>query len=74
MTISVNTQNEQEEKVLIAFLESLNYDYQTEDEEDVFLTEAQKAEILRRDKELSEGKVTARDWSEIKAEMERVYR
>jgi putative addiction module component (TIGR02574 family) len=74
MTISVNTQNEQEEKVLIAFLESLNYDYQTEDEEDVFLTDEQKAEILRRDNELREGKVTARDWSEIKAEMERVYR
>lgn len=27
MSILVNTQNEQEEKVLIAFLESLKYDY-----------------------------------------------
>ena len=28
MSILVNTQNEQEEKVLVAFLESLKYDYQ----------------------------------------------
>lgn len=73
MTISVNTQTEQEEKVLIAFLDSLAYDYQTEEDE-TFLTDTQKAEVLARDKEFEEGKTTAEDWKEIKKEMDRVYR
>ena len=73
MTISVNPHNEQEEKVLVAFLQSLSYDYEI-GKEDVVLTGEQKTEILARNKDIVDGKATARNWSEIKAEMERVYR
>lgn len=73
MTISVNPHNEQEEKVLLAFLESLKYDYQTDDGK-FFLTDDQQKEILARDKDLTDGKTTARDWNDIKKEMDRVYR
>ena len=73
MTISVNPHNEQEEKVLLAFLESLKYDYQTDDDKS-FLTDDQQKEISARDKDLTEGKITARDWNDIKKEMDRVYR
>ena len=73
MTISVDTHNKQEEQVLIAFIDSLKYDYQTE-EEDIFLTDTQKAEILAWDKDSKEGRTTVRDRNEIKKEMGRVYR
>ncbi|TFF40935.1 addiction module protein [Mucilaginibacter psychrotolerans] len=73
MTVSVNPQNKQEEKVLLAFLDSLKYDYETE-EDDLFLTDEQQAEVLKRDKAFMKGKTTARDWNEIKQEMDRVYR
>lgn len=72
MTISVSVNNEQEEKVLLAFLNSLEYDYQTDD--DYVLTPEQQKEILRRDKEFLNGKTTARDWNEIKDELRNVYR
>ncbi|MEO6524761.1 MAG: addiction module protein [Mucilaginibacter sp.] len=71
MTIVVNPHNEQEEKVLLAFLESLKYEYQTNDIE---ITTEQQKEILRRDKSFAEGKTTARNWEEIKKELESVYR
>ncbi|MCQ6958506.1 hypothetical protein [Mucilaginibacter aquariorum] len=73
MTISVNLHSEQEEKVLLAFLDSLKYDYQT-DNDAFFLSGEQQKEILSRDQEFIEGKTTARDWNEIKKEMDRVYR
>ena len=71
MTIVVNPHNEQEEKVLLAFLESLQYDYQAGD---IGVTVEQQQEILRRDKDFMEGKTTATDWEEIKREFESVYR
>ncbi|MVN23221.1 hypothetical protein [Mucilaginibacter arboris] len=35
MSVLVNTKNEQEEKVLLAFLDSLRYDYQSDIKEEV---------------------------------------
>lgn len=59
MSILVNTQNEQEEKVLLAFLESLKYNYQAniENEEQIniaFLNQYNK-EIDEADAEIEAG-------------------
>ena len=59
MSILVNTQNEQEEKVLLAFLESLKYNYQAniENEEQInsaFLNQYNK-EIDVADAEIEAG-------------------
>lgn len=67
-TLTVNTYNEQEKKVLIAFLKSLNYDYVDGDPEAYQLTETQKKEIIRRDKAYEAGNTTARTWDEIESE------
>ena len=67
-TLTVNTYNEQEKKVLIAFLRSLNYDYTDPDDSQYQLTTAQKTEILRRDKEFEAGETTARRWNDIEKE------
>jgi len=60
MSIFVNTKNEQEEKVLIAFLDSLDYKYQSDinDEpaevEAAFLNEYNE-DINQADKEIESG-------------------
>lgn len=73
MTVVVNLKNPEEEKVLLAFLESLNYDYLTTADESE-LTEQQQQEVLRREKAFSEGKTSARSWDEIRKELANVYR
>lgn len=73
MTVVVNTHSEQEEKVLLAFLDSLKYDYQTNDAE-LSLTDAQAEEILSRDKKFAEGNTTAKAWDDIKKDLSSVYR
>lgn len=73
MTVVVNLRNENEEKVLLAFLNSLEYDYQNSSTE-FSLTAEQQNEIIRRDKAFAEGKTSARPWDEIKKELENVYR
>lgn len=67
-TLTVNTYNEREKKVLIDFLESLNYDYIDQDVNAYQLTEAQKKEIIKRDEAFEAGETTARNWDEIKSE------
>ncbi|MBE5319537.1 hypothetical protein IM793_10225 [Pedobacter sp. MR2016-19] len=60
MSVFVNTKNEQEEKVLIAFLDSLDYKYQSDinDEptevEAAFLNQYNE-EIDKADKEIESG-------------------
>jgi hypothetical protein len=73
MTVVVNLRNNEEEKALYAFLNDRQYDYETTGD-DIKLTFEQENEIIRRDKAFSEGKTTARNWDEIKQELERVYR
>lgn len=43
------------------------------DEDDIFLTEEQQKESLRRQAEFESGKTTARSWEEILAELEKLY-
>jgi len=63
-TLTVNIDNEQEERVLLAFLNSLKYDYKTEIRHD--LSDAQKEEILRREGDFESGKIKAESWEEVR--------
>jgi hypothetical protein len=56
--VIVNPQNEAQEKALFEFLDSKQYNYQSDDNA---LTESQKQEILRRDNDYISGKSVARD-------------
>ena len=73
MTVVVNLRSLEEEKVLLAFLDSLQYDYQTASD-DIALMSEQEKEIIRRDAALTEGKTSARNWDEIKKDLLNVYR
>jgi hypothetical protein len=73
MTVVVNLRSPEEEKVLLAFLDSLQYDYQTAPD-DIALMSEQEKEIVRRDAALTEGKTSARNWDEIKKDLVNVYR
>lgn len=74
MTIVVNPHTEQEEKVLLAFLESLKYDYEASKEDDVYLTESQQEELMRRHADFKNGKTEARLLDDVLNDIERVYR
>lgn len=73
MTVTVSLTNEEQEKTLIEFLEKMHFDYQS-DANDIGLTDAQKLEVIRRDNDFINGKTTARDWNDIKRDLESVYR
>ena len=73
MTVVVNLRTPEEEKELIAFLNQKKYDYQTTPQAPS-LTPEQAKEIIRRDEAFLQGKTSARDWEEIKRELENVYR
>ncbi|MDB5153459.1 MAG: hypothetical protein JWR54_2210 [Mucilaginibacter sp.] len=73
MTVVVNLRSPEEEKVLLAFLNSLQYDYKTTSD-DITLTGHQEKEIIRRDTALTKGETSVRNWDEIKKDLENVYR
>ncbi|MHB8208333.1 hypothetical protein [Mucilaginibacter sp.] len=64
-TLKIDLQNEQEKKVLLAFLDSLHYQYRTESN-DYALTDADVQEILKRKDDFLTGNTTFKPWSEIK--------
>jgi hypothetical protein len=71
-TLSFNFHNEQEEKVLLAFLDSLKYDYQQVDQADNFvLSEADVKGLLQTKSDFIDGKTTARPWEDIKRDLRR---
>ncbi|GAA4089304.1 hypothetical protein [Mucilaginibacter panaciglaebae] len=59
MKLVVNLQNSEEERVLLAFLDSLGYEYQTQPET------ADRTEATVP----AEGETTARSWEEIKLDL-----
>ena len=66
MTIlTVDIHSEQEERVLLAFLNSLKYSYKTDVDPDG-LSEAQQVEILRREQDFQSGKIKAEPWTEVR--------
>lgn len=73
MTVVVNLRSPEEEKVLLAFLDSLQYDYHNAPD-GLTLTSEQEKEIIRRDAALVKGKTSARTWEEIKKDLGNVYR
>jgi hypothetical protein len=64
MSIIVNPHNSKEEKALLAFLDSMKYDY-VRDNETFILSEAQQQEILERDREYEAGKTESYSLDEI---------
>ena len=73
MTVTVNLYTEEQEKALIEFLNNMQYEYQS-DNDDAGLTETQKVEVLKRDNDFINGKTTARNWEDIKRDLGSVYR
>jgi C-terminal processing protease CtpA/Prc len=70
-TLKIDIQNEQEKKVLLAFLDSLNYQYHTESD-DYVLNDAEIKEMLQRKDDYVSGKITSKPWDEIKKRYEGV--
>ncbi len=64
-TLKIDIQNDQEKKVLIAFLDSLSYHYRSEND-DYVLTDSEVQEMLKRKADFLNGKTTSRPWNEIK--------
>ena len=64
MTIVVNTHSPKEEKALLAFLDSMKYDY-FRDGDTISLSEAQQKEILERDREYEAGETQSYSLDQI---------
>ena len=64
-TLTVNIDNEQEERVLLAFLNTLKYNYSTTAQPDD-ITDIQKEEILRREADFKSGKIKSESWVEVR--------
>ena len=70
-TLKIDIQNEQEKKVLLAFLDSLSYQYRP-DSDDYHLSDDEINKMLERKTNFLAGKTTSRPWSEIKKSYEGV--
>jgi len=64
MTIVVNPHNQKEEQTLLAFLDSMKYDYSRKDETFI-LSEVRQKEILERDREYEAGETEVYSIDEI---------
>ncbi len=63
-TLTVNIDNEHEERVLLAFLNSLKYDYKTDVQHDI--SDTQKEELLRRERDFEAGKIESEPWDDVR--------
>lgn len=70
-TLKIDIQNDGEKKVLLAFLDSLNYQYRT-DSDDYILSNEEVKEMLKRKADFLSGNTSSRTWSEIKKSYEGV--
>ena len=70
-TLKINIQNENEKRVLLAFLDSLNYQYRSENN-DYILTDSEVQEMLKRKADFLAGKTLSRSWIAIKKNYESV--
>lgn len=64
-TLRVDIQNEQEKRVLLAFLDSLDYNYRIDNETDAVL-EQQAKDMASRKADFLAGKASSLPWSETK--------
>ena len=71
-TLTFNFHNEQEEKVLLAFLDSLQYDYRPVEEQETFPFSPEEIKsLLQTKQDFLDGKTFARPWEEIKQQLRR---
>lgn len=70
-TLVIDIHNDQEKKVLLAFLNSLNYQYRSQSD-DYTLNDEAIQEMINRKGDYLAGKTTSRPWSEIKQRYEGV--
>jgi hypothetical protein len=70
-TLKIDIQNDEEKKVLLAFLDSLSYHYRS-DSDDYVLSDEQIKEMVKRKADFLAGKTTSRSWNEIKQRYEGV--
>jgi hypothetical protein len=70
-TLKIDIQNDQEKKVLLAFLDSLSYHYRSESD-DYILSDEQVKKLIERKADFLTGKTTSRPWTEIKKRYEGV--
>ena len=70
-TLKIDIQNDQEKKVLLAFLDSLSYKYRS-DSDDYILSDEEIKKMVMRKADFLAGKTTSRPWSEIKQKYEGV--
>jgi len=64
MSIVVNPHNIQEEQALLAFFDSMKYDY-VQGDEAIILSTVQQQEILERDRQYEAGEATTYTLNEI---------
>jgi len=72
MPVTVNLHSEDQEKALFDFLDKMNFEYQSDDE-DLRLPEDQEKEIVIRDNDFVSGKTNARNWNDIKRDLSTIY-
>ena len=71
-TFIFNFHKEQQEKVLIAFLDRLQYDYQPiEEPNDFQFSQEEISGLLQTKQDFLEGKITARTWEKMKQNLKR---
>lgn len=70
-TLKIELQNDQEKKILLAFLDSLSYTYSTEANA-YSLSDEQIQELVKRKADFIAGKTTSRSWDEIRKKYEKV--
>jgi|GEM_PF-1746624 len=63
-TLLVNIHDEQQERVLLAFLNSLKYEYSTDSQSEI--SDAQQKEILRRERDFKAGKIKTEPGRKLK--------
>lgn len=71
-TLKIEFANEQEKKVLLAFLDSLGYQYVIDIEDDRVFTDEHAQEIARRQADLLSGRTSSLPWSETRKRPEDV--
>jgi len=72
MPVTVNLHSEDQEKALFDFLDKMNFEYQSDDE-DLRLPEDQEKEIVIRDNDFVSGKTNTRNWNDIKRDLSTIY-
>jgi hypothetical protein len=72
-TLTVNIQNEKDLPVLQEILDRFGLPYSVDIDEEYIFSEAEIASLAKTTQDYIDGKTTARDWNDIKADLDRAY-